>query len=431
MISQLLAFTFAVFALAAPASGQSLSYFARTRSISVASSPQTNYFVVDEEILQHARLDLSDLRIYDGKTQVPYALAIQSAGVQSAEHEAKILNLGVVGGNTEFDLDLSSVVQYNRIRLSLDAKDFLVTARVQGKDVLAGGTPVDLGVSTLYDFSRESLGSSTTLRVPTASFRYLHVRLTAGIRPQQVKGASVYSLEEKKSYWTDVGSCSAPRQVHTSAQGKSSDRSTPEKPTTVIDCDVPLNVRVDRIAFTVTASQVNFRRSVEVTEASDAAPGGPLGLAEGDISRVQLKRGGTVVNSEQLSVPVARSHAAAHFTVTVANGDDPPLAIERVQPQAVEWRVFFAPPSASQGGMLRLYYGDEKLDAPTYDYAKFFKDDEPVAQAQLGPAEANTAFTGRPDDRPWSERHKAVLWVAMLAAVVGLGFLALRGLKQG
>ena len=191
-------------------------------------------------------------------------------------------------------------------------------------------------------------------------------------------------------------------------------------------------MRVDRVAFTVAPGQVNFRRSVVVTE---AAQGSPLELAEGDISRVQMKRGGTVVNSEQLSVPVASSHTA-RFTVTVENGDDPPLAIDHVQPQAAEWRVFFAPPaafpSAVPGGTrLRFYYGDKKLGAPTYDFAKFFKDDGAAALAQLGPAEANAAFTGRPDDRPWSERHQAVLWVAMLVAVAGLGLLALRGLKQG
>ncbi len=406
-------------AAALGAVGPGISYFARTREISTSPELPTNYFVVDEDVLQHARPDLSDLRIFDGETQVPYALRVQSAGVQSAEHEAKILNLGMVGGDTEFDLDLSSTIQYNRVRLSLDAKDFLVTARAQGKDVLAGGRAVDLGVSTLYDFSRESLGANATLKLPTASFRYVHVRLTAGIRPQQVKQAFVYSLGERKSYWTDVGSCGTLRQTQPAAK-------SPGGLATLIDCDVPANVQVDRIMFTVGNDQVNFRRTVEVTE-SDSESHGPVGLAAGDISRVQLKRGGTVVNSEQLFVPVARTHSA-HFTVTVANGDDPPLALERVQPQEVERRVFFAPKGVPH---LHFYYGDEKLSSPIYDYAKFFKDDEPAAQAALGAAEANTVFTGRPDDRPWSERHEAVLWLAMVAAVAGLGFLALRGLKQG
>jgi hypothetical protein len=89
--------------------------------------------------------------------------------------------------------------------------------------------------------------------------------------------------------------------------------------------------------------------------------------------------------------------------------------------------VFFEPKGATH---LRLYYGDDRLDAPAFDYAKFFKDDA-AAQAALGAPEVNLAFTGRPDDRPWSERHKLVLWLAMVAAVAGLSILALRGLKQG
>jgi hypothetical protein len=406
------------------AAGPAVSDFTRARGISTNAQHPTNYFVVDEEILQHARPDLADLRIFNGETQVPYALAVQSAGLQSSEHEAKILNLGVVGGKTEFDLDLSETVPYNRIRLSLNAKNFLVTAQVYGKDGLAGGHTVDLGVSTLFDFSRENLGSNTTLTVGNSSFRYLHVRLASGIGPQQVKGASVYSLEEKKSYWTDVGSCGAPRQMQPAATAGKGSEDAPGKPTTVVDCDVPKSVAMDRIVFTVTDGPVNFRRAVTLTE-PDPAHRSPMLLADGDISRVQMKRGGAIVNSEQLFVPVGRSHGG-HFLVTVSNGDDLPLGIVKVQPQAVELRVFFEPKGAAR---LRLYYGDDKLEAPTYDYAKFFKDDG-AAQAVLGAAEVNAAFTGRPDGRPWSERHPEVLWLAMIAAVVGLGFLALRGLKQ-
>ena len=408
----------AVLASALAATGPVVSYFARTREIATNPQLPTNFFALDEEILQYARPDLSDLRIYNGDIQVPYALAAQSVGGRSAEHDAKILNLGAVGGNTEFDLDLSETVQYNHIRLTLDAKDFLVTARVQGKDTLAGARSVDLGVSTLYDFSRESLGSNTTLRLPTASFRYLHVRLTTGIRPQQIKSAVVYSREEKKTYWTNLGSCGAPRQMPTAEpQGSSA---------TAIDCEVPANLPVERIVFTVTDSRVNFQRSVQVAE-TDTARGKGLLLASDSIRRVQITRGGAVVNDERLFVTVARQ-GVEHFTVTVANGDDPPLALGKIQPQAIERRVFFEPNGAQH---LRLYYGDDKLGVPTYDYAKLFNNDEPAAPAALSPAEANTAFTGRPDDRPWSERHRAMLWAAMLAAVVGLGSLALRGLKQG
>ena len=74
-----------------------------------------------------------------------------------------------------------------------------------------------------------------------------------------------------------------------------------------------------------------------------------------------------------------------------------------------------------------MYYGDQKLDAPSYDYAKFFEPSPEAAVAQLGEAEANGRFTGRPDERPWTERHGIVLWAAMLIAVAALALVAVRG----
>lgn len=99
-----------------------------------------------------------------------------------------------------------------------------------------------------------------------------------------------------------------------------------------------------------------------------------------------------------------------------------------MQPQSLERRVYFDPQGKAK---LKLYYGDEKLTTPEYDYAKFFREDPNATQAQLSAEMANPEYTGRPDDRPWSERHKAVLWAAMLAAVAVLAWLALRGIRSG
>jgi len=112
--------------------------------------------------------------------------------------------------------------------------------------------------------------------------------------------------------------------------------------------------------------------------------------------------------------------------VTVDNGDNPPLSISGVEVLSVERRVYFDPQGKSP---LHLYYGDSKLDSPVYDYARFFKADPAAARAELGPGTHNEAYRGRPDDRPWSERHKAVLWLAMLLAVIVLAALAIRGLR--
>lgn len=398
-------FALAIFVAFAAASdpGPSISYFTNVRDIQISRAGVQNYFVVDEEVWNRARPDLADLRIYDGESQVQDALSEQRGGVSSREEPARIVNLGSVGGRTEFDLDMGQIAEFDRIRLNLDAKDFVVTASVAGSNELDAKTVTQLPPATLYDFTREELGSNRVLKLPPSSFHYLHVKLSTGISPAQVTGASVYNLEETKTVWTSVGSCGPPSQIAR---------------TTVMVCRAPMHVPVDRVRFEVDSKQVNFRRSVMLSDSRD------LGYGSGEITRVRMNRAGTAVVSEEMDVPLSGS--SGQLKITVDNGDNPPLAIQGAQLLSIERRVYFDPQGKS---LLRLYYGDPKLESPVYDYARFFKADEVAAQAELGAGAHNPAYSGRPDDRPWSERHKAVLWLAMLLAVIVLAALAIRGLK--
>jgi len=336
---------------------------------------------------------------------VQHALSLQHGGVSSQEEVARILNLGNVAGRTEFDLDMGLIAEYDRVRLGLDAKDFVVTAAVAGSNELSAKSATQLPPSTLYDFTREALGSNSVLKLPTSSFRYLHVRLSPGISPAQVKGAAVSNVQETKAVWTEVGSCAPPSQ---------------KERTTVISCEVAVKAPVDRIRFQVDPTQVNFLRAVSVTDST-----GRYESSRG-ITRVRLNRAGTTVVSEEMDVPFG-GQSSGRLTITVDNGDNPPLAIAAVQVLSIERRIYFDPQGKTS---LRLYYGDDKVDAPVYDYARFFKADPAAARAELGAGAHNEAYGGRPDERPWSERHNAVLWVAMVLAVVVLAALAIRGLRE-
>jgi hypothetical protein len=382
-----------------------IPYFSNVRDVQVSQPDRQNYLVVDEEIWAHARPDLADLRLYDGDVQVQFALSEQYGGVSTEQQEGKILNLGSIAGHTEFDIDVGAITEYDRVRLRLDAKDFVATASVAGSNALGQGPTTELGPSTLYDFTREALGSNSMLKMPPSSFRYLHVKLSPGIRPQQVKGASVSNLHEKQAGWTNVGSCASPEQKPRS---------------TVITCDLPDKVPLHRILFQVASTQVNFRRAVSVVDAKG------LQVDSGDISRVRIDRAGMLVTSEDLAVSVFAKPTGS-LTITVDNGDNPPLQLTSVQPLSVERRVYFDPQGKTT---LKLYYGDEKLSAPVYDYARFFHLDESAAPASLGPGAHNDAYTARPDERPWSDRYPALLWAAMLLAVAALAAVAIRGLKQ-
>lgn len=393
---------------AAVAYEAAIPYFARSRTVTAPNSLVQSYITVDSDVWKYARPDLADVRLYDGQSQVPYALVKEGGGSSTEETPARVLNLGSVAGHTEFDLDVSSLAEYDRVRLKLEAKNFINNAQVQGRRSLKDGSGVDLGPSTLYDFSNEGLGSNSSLKFATSSFPYLHVRLAPGIRPDQIKGAYLADFVETQASWSSAGQCSP-----NAASGKQ----------TAFDCAIHSGMPIERIAFQFTngmPNQANFSRAVVVSDEKGTE------IQSGTISRVQVKRAGQTVSNENLTIDIyPLTGKSVH--VAVENGDDAPLPITQVQLLAIERRIYFDPRGHSA---LRLYYGDPKLGAPTYDYAKFFQQNPDAVTGQLSPAEANAQFTGRPDDRPWSERHNWILWAAMLVAVVVLGGLTIRGLKS-
>ncbi len=382
-----------------------IPYFSNIRDVHITQPDRQNFFIVDGELWAHSRPDLGDLRLYDGDSPVQYAISEQRAGISSEEVEAKVLNLGSVAGHTEFDLDTQLLAEYDRIHLRLEAHDFVATASVSGGSAPGKGAEVQLPPSTLYDFSKEQLGSNSQLKIPTSSFRYLHVKFSSGIRPQDVKGATIYNLHEQRALWENAGTCSAPSQ---------------KNHLTIVSCDIAQRIPLSRIEFHVDPAQVNFRRTVSVEDSRGVQ------IATGEISRVRIRRGETLVTNEQLAMGI--SGASGSITLNIDNGDNPPLKITATDALAIERRVYFDPQGKSA---LRLYYGDEKLEAPAYDYARFFHVEPSPAEAQLGPGSHNPRYAGRPDERPWSERHTAILWTAMLVVVLGLALLAFRGLRTG
>jgi hypothetical protein len=288
--------------------------------------------------------------------------------------------------------------------LRLDAKDFVATASVAGGNTLGEKSATMLTPSTLYDFTSQQLGSNFVLKLPPSSFRYLHVKLSSGILPQQVKGAAIFNLREQQASWTKTGSCSTPQQ---------------NQRTTVIACSVPPRVPMDRIAFQVPPGQVNFRRTVSVVDLKGTQE------ARGEINRVRVNRAGTLVNTEELAIGIVR--LSGQFTITIDNGDNPPLSILEAQPFSLERRIYFDPQGKAS---FALYYGDEKLSVPVYDYARFFHLETSAVAAQLGTGIHNPLYTGRPDNRPWSDRHIGILWAVMILAVIALSALAVRGLRS-
>lgn len=398
------------------AANVSFSYFKYVRQARPAESSGQHYVVVDETLWRHARRDLSDVRIYSQQTPIPYKLITESGSTETERKNLRVLQPGVIGGKTQFLLDMSGVAEFDRIELKLATKDFVAHARVEGQDDPHGGRWVDLGSTTLYDLSTERLGRNSTLHIPLANYKYLRVTVDGVVKPGDVEGGTAGVTRAQKAVWRYLSSEVAILQQNANSGGDSDGKSGN---TTVLTFWVPENVPVERVVFGVHQEQQNFRRAVEVQ--SDKGPW----FGSGEISRIHMARNGQQIDVEHTSLDLEGTGPAT-LKIKIQNGDDPPLRITGAHLEQYERRIYFDSPSGAQ---IDFYYGDEKLDAPVFDYAKLFAKDANADQVSFRPEEANNAYSGRPDDRPWSEQHPAVLWVAMIAAVAILGLIALRSMK--
>jgi uncharacterized protein DUF3999 len=396
--------------------GPAISYFKYQRPLQAPPGGQ-RYVAVDEAIWKNARPDLGDLRLYNGQQEVPYALTVERGSRENDTKEVRVLQQSVMGGKTQFMIDMTDVAEYDHIALKLAAKNFVAHARVEGQEDLHGKQWALLAESILYDLSKEDLGGNSVLRLPLSTYKYLRVTIDGPVKPDDVLGATSEFRQEQKAVWRDVGGAPAVAELPAAAARGESSR---EGKATVLTFTVPENVPVDRVTLDIDPAQPNFRRSVQVTGDKDAY------IGSGEIDRIHMVRSGEKIDSDQHDVGFS---TVGHKTIKVIihNGDDPPLKLTSSRLQQLERRIYFDAPAS---GQVTLYYGDDKLEPPVYDYAKLFLLAKDATPAQPGGETANAGYTGRPDERPWTEKHPAVLWIAIVAAVLVLGAIALRSMKS-
>jgi hypothetical protein len=374
------------------------------RPVQVAAAGQ-NYVAVDETIWNHSRRDLSDLRLASADAEIPYAFVVQRGSSEEQRTDLSVLQQTTVGGKTQFLIDMSGLAEYDHVQLKLAARNFVAHAQVEGADDPHAPAWAGLGSTILYDLSRETLGSNTMLRLPRATYKYLRVTIDGPVTPSDIQGATSEMAEEHPAVWREVSG--APTQAQS---GKD----------TVFAFTVSDRVPVERVVFSVAPSTTtNFRRDVEIRDEKDNWTG------SGEVERIHMVRGGRKIDCEQYTVSFsAIGHTA--IKAIVHNGDDRALNFAGARLEQLERRIYFDAPGQAQ---LMLYYGDEKLNSPVYDYARLFQQSKSPSAATLGPEAPNSAYSERPDERPWSERHPLVLWIAIIAAVVGLSAIALRSMR--
>lgn len=381
----------------------SARYFERTREIKAAHATKPPYLAIDEAIWNGSQNKLGDIRVYDAGKEVPYAMVTECAKYNSGETVARILNKGQSSGATEFVIE-SPAEEFDTVKVELKTKDFTAQAKVVGADELPAKQWSELGTFTLFDFTKEELGRNWTIKLKSrVRFKYLQIRISEPVKPEDVLQASISDRQDEKAKYT---AWSAQPEIKQ------------ERNKTVITWPGSEKVPLEHVEFTIDPSEVNFSRPV--TLACDDGS-----RTHGELTRVRMTRKQHKVEYESHELFPGMLKCKS-YTAEIVNGDDPPLKITSVTPQTIERRVYWKVDAAATP---KLYYGDKKAASPQYDFAKFFDEPDDAVRAALGPESQNAEYSERPDDRPWSERNSGVMWVALVVAVAGLGAWALKGFK--
>jgi hypothetical protein len=405
--------------LMAAAPSPEIRYFQYQRPVQLAPSATGQACaLLDTSTFSHAATGLSDVRLYRGSDESPYVVHYARPS-QSSQPTITPTNLGQRGGKTVFDASMPEG-EYTDLQLNLTGQNFLATVTVFGSQTVAGPS-TRIGSFTVFDFTGQHLGRSTVLHLPRSNYRYLHFEITGPIATDRVLGIAAAPAPPVEPQYITILSAGAFAQA-----GR----------TSVAQFDLPPNVPIDRIVFAPAVPHGNFSRNVEIQALeispqrdSSEPPPVPVTVASGNLLRIHDVQEGHHIDEEHLALDSLQSsfNLSTRWTITVQNGDDVPLQFSSVQVQMLQRNLCF---ELTPGAAYTLYYGDKALLAPVYDYATWFAFQPKSDTATLGPEQSNPLLQPRPDTRAFTEKHPALLWIALVIVVLLLGLIAFRTARR-
>ena len=152
---------------------------------------------IDKDIFEHARHDLSDLRIIDNQQrEVPYKLIVNNQTVKETAVQAKIFNKSFVPDeNTVFMMDMGEeqIHRNNKLVINTPDHNFKCRVEINGSDDQTKWL-VLRNDCYIFDIStRDFQSSHTTLEYPENNYKYLRVTILDNReKPLEVTDATLF-----------------------------------------------------------------------------------------------------------------------------------------------------------------------------------------------------------------------------------------------
>jgi hypothetical protein len=408
------------FALGARASGQestrpveALVRWPLYQEIGLPNEPTRGacQFLLNEKVLNAARGDLNDLRLFDpAGREVPYALRVRQPRNEERGFPAREFNrVTHPDRSVEVTLDLGDAGgEHNRVEVATGGANYRRLLKLEGSDDGKQWKPIlDRRPLTYFSHEGQTFDGRQVSYSPSR-FRYLRVRVAPdpaladdapeGPRVRVLHTVRVAGLERP---WPAVLSPRSPVRESTGGDYASE-----------WFVALPGKEQVPWQKLEFDAEESEFVRTYELEDAS-AADGNPRHLSSGEWQRSAGKR-------ERLVVALPSEVTARRLRLVVIDQRNPPLTLKLVSATAAARQVIFERPA---DGPLRLYFGNPEAVAPGYDYARTLPDrpDVEPAKAEPGEVHANPSYEPPPQPRPpLTERSPATTYVVFAVVAVVL-----------
>lgn len=344
---------------------------------------------------------LADLRVVDPSgADVPYLLRDPARAAREAPRRSLPMTDPVALPDGAFRATFEpGSAPHDHLDLELSGDDFVRVVRVESSDDRRDWGVLTEGPRVFRLSGAEGQASSSRVRFPTSSARWLRVTLLPkGRGDASIAGASTATAVAAASE-PDVLVVPASIRVERDAAARRTD--------VVLDVGEPgaplSGVRLD-------VSTPSFERAVSLSTSAD-------GRAWSRVGRGLVFRGapGDAL-TEALRVPLSSAPRSRYLRVTIEDGDDAPLALRGASVEVPRLALILRRPAARS---LTVLVGSPSLSAPTYDLAATLPRaarpaEGPLVEVTPNPAHAPPA----PPLAPFSERHRAPL-IALLVIVLG------------
>jgi hypothetical protein len=366
--------------------------------------------VAPPDLYARAQTGLADLRVIDEQgAEVPYVIFQRLGSSKSSPLPTTLReNSFSAGAFTQLVLDAGAHPPFhNTVRIETGETDFIEWVQVEASDDGHVWRMVEER-APIFRFRKNAHEGTQLLHYSENNAQYLRVRILDGDKKFPASGAQIL-LE------TTEPAERVPLELAMVADAKQpSGRSVWSAE---LGAAMPL---VTEVRFEVDAPP-EFIRSVEISSSADGKDWGSLRNAE----IYRYRRGDA--QQQELSVMISNAWAQSRFLrVEIVNGNDAPLDTAAPRLYITPQHIVF---KQQPGRSYRLIYGQERTERAQYDLGRRVNAAQMAAavDGQLGPEEANADWV---DPRPWTETHDIFLWLVLVAAVMLIGYAAVRSLRK-